>query len=104
MEYLKSLHDTYEDWLIKGQIGSITNGTSLHETELQPNINCKATSSSTGQRKQRVIVIDGNKGVEEVAQECKARLVDFMKEVGHEGVPESKIRENCNSDSVDILA
>lgn len=71
LDYLKNLHETYEDWLVRGKLGSVSHYSSLPEN--------KGTSE-----KPKVIVIDANQGKDEVASECSSYIKDFMNDLGHE--------------------
>lgn len=100
IDYLQSLHETYENWLIRGNLG-LNGSSSLKELE---SANVDATSAMSNLQ-QKVIVIDGNQGVQEVAQECRNRLKVFMNELGFtDKDPLTTKSRTCTSSDVDVVA
>lgn len=99
--YLTSLHETYENWLIRGKIDTTTSSSLVDHVETECELPKKL-------RKQKVIVIDGNQGIEEVAMECKSRLAAFMKELGYDeyddvqNCTESDTGENSNINKCNV--
>ncbi|CAL8094805.1 unnamed protein product [Orchesella dallaii] len=74
LNYLKNLHEAYEDWLVRGKVGNLVPAS--NSNHVKPNKNSAAN--------QKVIVIDANQGKEEVASQCRNYLTEFMSNNGYQ--------------------
>jgi deoxyadenosine/deoxycytidine kinase len=63
--YLSDLHDVYEDWLVNNSI---------------------VEESSHYHKKNKVIIIDANQSKEDVAQQCRLKIQEFLSELRNDEV------------------
>ncbi|ODN04972.1 Thymidine kinase 2, mitochondrial [Orchesella cincta] len=99
-DYLKNLHETYEDWLVKGKVGNFG-----------PALNCDGSDNNFRlDPNQKVIVIDANQGKAEVALQCKKYLIQFMSNNGYDyqngtesNKPSSQKRKHSEIDNNVVL-